>query len=210
MPDTSQVLAQAHFAEAAERFEHSPISQQLAQLSESFFPLLTLDKSQHWLDFGAGTGALSVPLAAQVGQVTALDTSAAMLAKLAAKNVPNISTLEHDIFCGLSESYAGVVSSMALHHVADIPKLLGCMRQCLIENGQLAIVDLYSEDGSFHGDNAAKGVVHLGFDPQQLLEAAAQAGFKGLSYREVFSIAHKNGRNYPLFILLGRASGTGA
>lgn len=205
MTDESQALAEAHFAQAADGFEHSPISKQLAALTDSVFPLLALDIKQHWLDFGAGTGALSVPLARHVGQVTALDTSAAMLAKLSDKDVPNITTLEQDIFHGLSESYAGVISSMALHHVADIAGLLSCMHQSLDKGGQLALVDLYSEDGSFHGDNAAKGVVHLGFDPQQLLGLAAEAGFKDLSYREIFSIEHKNGRSYPLFVLLGRA-----
>ena len=94
---------------------------------------------------------------------------------------------------------------MALHHVADIPELLNCLHQCLEEDGQLALIDLYSEDGSFHGDNAGKGVVHLGFEPQQLLELAAQAGFKALSYREIFCIRNKNGRDYPLFLLQGRA-----
>jgi len=69
---------------------------------------------------------------------------------------------------------------MALHHVADIAGLFSCMYQCLDEGGQLVMIDLYSEDGSFHGDNAAKGVVHLGFDPQQLLELATEAGFKDL------------------------------
>lgn len=196
--------SEAHFARTADRFERSSTSQQLARLPAQLFPLLTLNKRQHWLDFGAGTGGLSVPLAAQVGQVTALDTSAAMLAKLIDKNVANITVLEHDIFSGLSETYAGVISGMALHHVADIPELLKCMHQCLDEGGQLALIDLYSEDGSFHGDNVGKGVVHLGFEPQHLLELAAQAGFKELSYQDVFRI-EKNGRDYPLFLLLGRA-----
>ncbi|NLC99899.1 MAG: class I SAM-dependent methyltransferase, partial [Gammaproteobacteria bacterium] len=169
MTDTSQTLAQAHFVRAAQRFEHSPISQQLAALTDKVFPLLTLTADQHWLDFGSGTGAVSVPLATQVKRVTALDTSAAMLEQLTAKNIANINALEHDIFCGLSETYDGVISSMALHHVADIPRLLKCMQQCLKENGQLALIDLYSEDGSFHGDNQGKGVLHFGFDPQELL-----------------------------------------
>lgn len=205
MSEKLRVSAEAHFAQTAERFDRSTTSQQLAQLPNVLFPLLALNKDQHWLDFGAGTGALSVPLAAQVGQVTALDTSAAMLARLADKNVPNINILEHDIFCGLSHVYSGVISSMALHHVADIPELLSCLHQCLEKGGQLALIDLYSEDGSFHGDNAGKGVVHFGFDPQHLLELAAQAGFKGLTYREIFCIKNKNGRDYPLFLLQGHA-----
>lgn len=204
MIDKLQTLADAHFVRAAEGFEHSPISKQLAALTDKVFPLLTLDKDQHWLDFGAGTGAVSVPLAKHVGQVTALDTSAAMLAKLIDKNVPNIIPLEQDIFSGLSEIYDGVISSMALHHMDDITQLLSCMQQCLKPNGQLVLVDLFSEDGSFHGDNKAKGVVHLGFDPQQLIEEAAKIGFKDLSCREIFNIEHKNGCSYPLFLLLGR------
>lgn len=205
MTKNSQALVQAHFTQAAEDFENSPTSRQLATLIDKISPLLALDKSQHWLDFGAGTGVLSVPLSAHVGQVTALDTSAAMLAKLAEKNVPNITPLEHDIFDGLSGAYHGVISSMTLHHVADIPQLLSCMHQCLEADGQLALIDLYSEDGSFHGDNQTKGVVHWGFDPQEVLEAAAKAGFKDLTCREILSIEHKNGRSYPLFLLLGRA-----
>ena len=130
MSEKLRVSAEAHFAQTAARFDRSTTSQQLARLPNVLFPLLALDSSQHWLDFGAGTGALSVPLAAQVGQVTALDTSAAMLARLADKNVPNINILEQDIFCGLKQSFSGVISSMALHHVADIPELLNCLHQC--------------------------------------------------------------------------------
>ena len=205
MSEQPQTRADAHFSRTAERFESSPISLQLAALTDKVFPLLTLDKNQQWLDFGAGTGALSVPLAKQAGQVTALDTSAAMLAKLSEKKIENITTLEQDIFAGLRETYDGVISSMALHHVADTSRLLHCMHQCLKANGQLALIDLYSEDGSFHGDNVGKGVAHFGFDPQQLMAQAAEAGFNALSYREIFTIEHKNGRSYPLFLLLGRA-----
>ena len=32
--------------------------------------------------------------------------------------------------------------------------------------GRIALVDLYQEDGSFHGDNDAKGVQHFGFAPR--------------------------------------------
>lgn len=207
MPDTSAPSTQiaGHFARAAERFDGSPISQQLATLAAQLMPMLELNNEQHWLDFGAGTGVLSVPLAQHVALVTALDTSAAMLAKLADKQVANIQPLNQDIFNGLPQRYAGIISSMALHHVADTAGLLGCMHQCLQPNGQLALIDLYTEDGSFHGDNAGKGVKHLGFDPEVLAQQAAAAGFSQLQHREVFQIAHRNGRHYPLFLLQGRA-----
>lgn len=194
-----------HFTQAAERFDSSPISQQLAAMSEKVWPLLALDPKQHWLDFGAGTGVLSVPLAQQVAQVTALDTSAAMLERLAEKQVANIELLNQDIFAGLTQKFDGIISSMALHHVADSQRLLNCMQKALNAGGQLALIDLYTEDGSFHGDNEAKGVKHLGFDPDQLIQQAQNAGFHQLSHQQISSIEHRNGSSYPLFLLLGTA-----
>lgn len=193
----------AHFARAAERFEHSPISLQLAEMAHQLISGLQAGKDEHWLDFGAGTGLLSVPLAQQVAQVTALDTSQAMLDKLNAKEIANIHTLNQDIFCGLPRQFAGIVSSMALHHVADIPQLFACMHQCLQPGGRIALVDLFAEDGSFHGDNLDKGVKHLGFVGEHLLCHAREAGFQDLELQEFFQIQHKNGRSYPLFLLQG-------
>lgn len=193
----------AHFARAAERFETSPISLQLAEMADKLTARLQTAANEHWLDFGAGTGVLSVPLARKVARVTALDTSAAMLARISEKQVANIETLNRDIFCGLSQRYNGIVSSMALHHVADTAGLLECMHANLLPGGQIALIDLYAEDGSFHGDNEGKGVKHLGFDPELLQKQARQAGFRDVELSEFFHIRHRNGRSYPLFLLRG-------
>lgn len=197
--------ASTHFSQSAKRFDRSPTSQQLTAMAEKVWPLLNLTAEQHWLDFGAGTGVLSVPLAKHVARVTALDTSAEMLERLVAKNVANITTLQQDIFTGLSQQYDGIISSMALHHVADTQRLLNCMHDALVSNGQLALIDLYAEDGSFHRDNEAMGVKHLGFDPDELISKAEQAGFQQLSVQQISSIEKSNGRSYPLFLLLGTA-----
>lgn len=198
--------ASEHFSRAAQSFDHSPISQQLAKMGSCVWPLLDLQPWQHWLDFGAGTGLFSVPLAEKVAQVTALDTSAAMLEKLALKQVANIHLLNRDVFDGLPERYDGVISSMALHHVADTLRLLRCLHAALNPGATIALIDLYKEDGSFHGDNKGKGVEHLGFEPRELLELAGQAGFIQLDCREITRIHHKNGREYPLFLLVGKKS----
>ncbi|NLD13953.1 MAG: methyltransferase domain-containing protein [Gammaproteobacteria bacterium] len=195
-----------HFARAAENFDRSPISLQLASLADRLLQHLPVEDHQHWLDFGAGTGVLSVPLATRVAQVTALDTSAAMLDKVRSKQVANIVPLNQDIFCGLPCQFDGIVSSMALHHVADIPGLFACMQQCLLPGGRIALIDLFAEDGSFHGDNRGKGVKHLGFVPEHLLCHAREAGFEELALSEFFHIEHKNGRRYPLFLLTGRTA----
>lgn len=194
------------FDGSARNWDQRRMSVQLAEVESLLLPLLQLTDQQHWLDFGSGTGLLSVPLAARVGRVTALDTSEKMLEVLAEKGISNIETLNQNVFSGLPCDYDGVVSCMALHHVDSTDKLLKTFHHHLKNDGQLALVDLYAEDGSFHGDNAAKGVKHLGFDIEKLREAAEAIGFVEVSFAEIMQLQHRNGREYPLFVMLARRS----
>lgn len=192
------------FDQSARDWDKRRMSVQLAEISDLLLPLLVLNSRQHWLDFGSGTGLLSIPLAAKVELVTALDTSEKMLEVLAEKHIHNIQTLNQDVFAGLPHDYDGVVSCMALHHVESTTELLKAFYQHLKQDGQLALVDLYAEDGSFHGDNEGKGVKHLGFDTQALRAVAEASGFVEVSFAEIMQIEHRNGREYPLFVMLAR------
>jgi len=199
--------APTHFDTAARDWDQRPLSQQLAAVPERLLAQLPLQASDHVLDFGAGTGLLSVPIAPKVAQVTALDMSAAMLQVLDEKGLANITTLQQDIFAGLPGRYHAVVSCMALHHVADTAALLRAFAAALHPGGRIALVDLYQEDGSFHGDNDAKGVQHFGFAPEALQALAEQAGLMDIAFSEILRLQHSNGRGYPLFLMTGRKPG---
>ena len=196
--------APTHFDTAARDWDQRPLSQQLAAVPERLLAQLPLQASDHVLDFGAGTGLLSVPIAPKVAQVTALDMSAAMLQVLDEKGFANITPLQQDIFAGLPGQYHAVVSCMALHHVADTAALLRAFAAALHSGGRIALVDLYQEDGSFHGDNQAKGVQHFGFAPEALQALAEQAGLMDIAFSEILRLQHSNGRGYPLFLMTGR------
>ncbi len=199
--------ASTHFDTAARDWDQRPLSQQLAAVPERLLAQLPLQASDHVLDFGAGTGLLSVPIAPKVAQVTALDMSAAMLQVLDEKGLANITTLQQDIFAGLPGRYHAVVSCMALHHVADTAALLRAFAAALHPGGRIALVDLYQEDGSFHGDNEAKGVQHFGFAPEALQALAEQAGLMDIAFSDILRLQHRNGRAYPLFLMTGRKPG---
>ena len=192
-----------HFDASARQWDQRPMSQQLAPVAERLMAQVPLHADDQVLDFGAGTGLLSTAIAPQVAQVTALDTSAAMLQVLNEKGFANITTRQQDIFAGLPARYHVVVSCMALHHVADTAALMQAFAKALHSGGRLALVDLYAEDGSFHGDNAAKGVQHFGFAPDRLQALAEKAGFTDITFRSILHVQHRNGRTYPLFLMTG-------
>lgn len=173
-------------------------------MPERLLGQLPLQTSDHVLDFGAGTGLLSTAIAPRVAQVTALDMSGAMLQVLDEKGFGNITTRQKYIFAGLPEQYHAIVSCMAMHHVADTAALLRAFATALLSGGRIALVDLYVEDGSFHGDNAAKGVQHFGFSPDSLHVLAEQAGFVDIAFSEILRLQQLNGRAYPLFLMSGR------
>lgn len=193
----------SHFDTSARDWDQRPTSIQLAAVPAPLMARLELRPGDHVLDFGAGTGLLSTAIAPHVAHVTALDMSAAMLGVLAEKGFPNITTLEHDIFEGLPARYDAVVSCMAMHHVADTAALMRAFAAALHDGGRMALVDLVAEDGSFHGDNAAKGVQHFGFAPEVLQSLAEQAGFTGIAFHEILNVQKHGNRSYPLFLMTG-------
>lgn len=201
------MTAPTHFDTAARDWDQRPTSQQLAAVAPRLLAQLPLSPTDHVLDFGAGTGLLATQIAPRVAQVTALDTSAAMLEVLQSKGHANITPHCGDIFAGLPGRYHAIVSCMALHHVADTGALLQAFADALHSGGRIALVDLYAEDGSFHGDNAAnaaKGVQHFGFEPAALQALAEQAGLRDIAFTEILRLHQRNGRDYPLFLMTGR------
>ena len=193
-----------HFDALAREWDQRPTSVQLAVVPGRLLTQLPLQAGDHVLDFGAGTGLLSTAIAPLVAQVTALDTSAPMLQVLDEKGFANITTRQQDIFAGLPEHYHAIVSCMAMHHVADSAALMRAFAAALHSGGRIALVDLYAEDGSFHGDNAAKGVQHFGFMPAALQALAEKAGLTEIAFSEILRVQQRNGRAYPLFLMTGR------
>ena len=164
------------------------------------------------LDFGCGTGLVTLRLQPLVRTITGMDSSEGMLAVLGSKvqgqGLVNVRTQFLDLEKGgkVNGRYHLIVSSMTLHHVPDPAGLIAQLSGALLPGGTLAVADLDSEDGSFHGDNT--GVLHLGFDRARIRGLFEQSGLTAV--REVTAavvikeIEEKGRREFPVFLLIGK------
>jgi ubiquinone/menaquinone biosynthesis C-methylase UbiE len=160
------------------------------------------------IEIGAGTGLLGLALADDVAELMLTDPSAGMLdvieEKLAADRRANVTALRFDLLADrpLDDHFDLAVSLLVLHHLLDTGAALGAILGLLRPGGELALVDLDTEDGSFH-DADAEGIHHLGFDRGTLADLARTAGFVDVETSTAIEY-EKDGRRYPLFLLLAR------
>ena len=164
------------------------------------------------LDFGCGTGLVSIRLSPLVRSVTGVDTSRGMLdmftAKIERQQLTNVFTRFLDLDKGdhLEGSYHLIVSSMPFHHVKDIGPLLAEFHRITLPGGSICIADLDLEDGEFHGNN--DGVFHLGFDRAALRDDFMRAGFEEVSDTTAATvrkpIASGAERAFTVFLISGR------
>ncbi len=201
-----------YFDEAARSWDENPARHELAHaLFHTIEKHISLNEKMVALDFGAGTGLVTLPLARHVASIIAVDASPAMLEVLEQKARTagiNIYTQIYDgvEYPDLGRNFDIVVTTMVLHHIPEPEGLLDQFDRWLKPGGWLVIADLEPEDGSFHGDNPT--VHHLGFDPQHL---ASLLEGRGMTLVAVERPHHINkpqpdgsSRDYPVFLTVAR------
>ena len=163
---------------------------------------VNLSKDQAVLDFGCGTGLVALELASRVGSMTGADTSPGMLETLAdkakAQSIP-VQLLSLDTSGGgdLGGPYNLIVSSITLHHIAEVPALFRRFVEHLSPGGQVALADLDEEDGSFHDETVS--IHHRGFAREKIQGWLEEAGFKGI-HLDTATVTQKDGKNYSVFL----------
>ena len=146
------------------------------------------------LDFGGGTGLLTLPLAKQAKSVTLVDISEKMLeqARLKAEQqeIKNIQFLEQDLLKKtLEQEFDLIVVCRVLHHMPDLDAALSLFHQQLKEDGQLLVADFTKTEANHHGFDLAeleKQLIEHGFSSvhSQILYSAEDL-FQG-NYSELF------------------------
>ncbi len=163
-----------------------------------------------WMDYGAGTGLLGLALLDHADRVVLVDSSKGMVARAEAKIAKagldaRATAVDVDLAAedgsGLGEM-DGIVSLLALHHVEDVPTVLGRLVALLRPGGWLAIADLDAEDGSYHARHGHH-VAHNGFDRDQVRAWFGQAGLIEPEFSTPVTM-NRDGREYPIFLAVAR------
>ena len=208
---THQQLNVERFDELAANWDENPIRAGIARgVVESLSQQIPLRADMNLLDYGCGTGLVAFSLAPKVGKILAVDSSDGMLTQLREKAVEmgcdNVTARKLDLSTddSLEQRFDLIYTSMTLHHIVDTASILARFFELLNPGGRLAIIDLDSEDGSFHGD--MPGIAHQGFDRSALKQLAEEAGFSQL-HTETAHVVSRNRdgrvRDFPLFIMVG-------
>jgi cyclopropane fatty-acyl-phospholipid synthase-like methyltransferase len=195
-----------YFAEKADGYDTQKTrTQNVDNIGKSILTKLSFSKEMHVMDFGSGTGLLLSQIAPFVSEITAVDISSSMNGVLQSKMDAidcKLHILEVDLTTTtLNQKFDVIVSSMTMHHIENVEEIFKTLYTLLHENGTIAIADIDTEDGSFHTEDT--GFFHLGFDRNEFLKIAENAGFRDLKIQTA-SVMVKPTGNYPVFLLTGK------
>lgn len=193
----------SHFNHAASSWDSEGKVKLMGRLSEKTLEKLHLPESKiDILDFGCGTGLFGLEFFDHANSILGVDTSEGMLEVFNEKTKDHshissklLNLEEEDLS---NQTFDLVVSSMTFHHLNHPDQMLIKLSKMLNPKGQLAIVDLETEDGSFHPDPANMGVKHFGFSNYELRAWADKANLEV----EISTIneVEKNDRKYSQFL----------
>ena len=191
------------FDRAAASWDEKPRRVRLAQvIAGAIGSAVPLCRDMTGLEYGCGTGLVTLALAEQVGLMYGLDSSGGMIAvledKISALEVTNVTAFHGRLQDRPTVPLDLIIMSMTLHHIEESQELLAQCYDRLQPGGFLAVADLEAEDGSFHGDN--DGIAHFGFDPDVLHGQMVQCGFSRGQAQTIYTIG-RNDHQYPVFLL---------
>jgi ubiquinone/menaquinone biosynthesis C-methylase UbiE len=137
-----------------------------------------LDNSQgkSLIDYGSGTGLVSLELTDLVDSIILVDSSKQMLdvaeAKISQQGITNVKVQYADLTQETSELRADIVlMSLVLLHIPDTKKILQELFNILNKGGKLIIIDFDKNEQISHPK------VHNGFSHEELKKVLSEVGF---------------------------------
>ncbi|QCR33426.1 class I SAM-dependent methyltransferase [Lysinibacillus sp. SGAir0095] len=139
-------------------------------------------KSKSLMDYGSGTGLISLELCTLVDSILLVDSSEQMLevakAKISHKGITNSKVLFSDFTQETPKLKADIIlMSLVLLHIPDTKKILQELFNILNDDGKLIIIDFDKNDQINHPK------VHNGFTHDELDKTLTEVGFKSIDIK---------------------------
>jgi len=148
-------------------------------------PKLRNTKTKSLIDYGSGTGLISLELSDLVDSILLVDSSKQMLevaqAKITHKGITNSKVLYSDFTQETPELKADIVlMSLVLLHIPDTKKILQELFNTLNSGGKLIIIDFDKNDKIHHPK------VHNGFSHEELKTRLSEVGFRSIEIKTFY------------------------
>lgn len=207
-------LASNIFDKAAATWDSKPLRVAMTTaIGETIVREVQPSQEMDVLDYGCGTGLLSLFLLPHVRSVTGGDNSSGMLDVLRQKitdmtlNTMEVMRLDLEHDAVPKKRFHMIVTAMTMHHVQDTDNLLRAFHGLLHPGGVLCLIDLDTEPGTFHA-NADEVIYHHGFDRDELKERLKEIGFADT--RDVTAhtirkeVSEGKAESFPVFLIVAR------
>lgn len=161
------------------------------------------------LDYGCGTGNLGINLIEKSDKVIFVDKSQGMLDVLSEKLI-NIDKNRYELIkineiseFESIENFDILVSSLVFHHIKNINLAVENIYKRLNNSGKIIIIDLITEDGTFHKENFDG---HKGFSKDYMKNILVKFGFINVKVDDIYIMEKSIGnliKKFPIFIAIG-------
>ncbi|WP_221568228.1 class I SAM-dependent methyltransferase [Alkalihalobacillus sp. TS-13] len=173
------------FEQMAKRYDTEERIELAKVIVKEVRPELRNSKSKSLIDYGSGTGLISLELSDLVDSILLVDSSKQMLevakAKISHKGITNSKVLYSDFTQETPELKADIVlMSLVLLHIPDTKKILQELFNILNNGGKLIIIDFDKNDKINHPK------VHNGFSHEELKERLSEVGFKSIEIKTFY------------------------
>eukprot|EP01111_Echinosteliopsis_oligospora_P010605 TRINITY_DN3348_c0_g1_i2.p1 TRINITY_DN3348_c0_g1~~TRINITY_DN3348_c0_g1_i2.p1 ORF type:complete len:213 (+),score=45.92 TRINITY_DN3348_c0_g1_i2:80-718(+) len=202
------------FDKEAAEWDNKPGAQECAKgAADGIKTNIPLSSSFDCLEFGCGTGMVSIQILPHVNSIFAIDSAKGMIAVLNNK-ITNLGLHNITTACMMltdkeqlnGKKFDLIFSSLVFHHISEPAEILKLFTQILKPGGYIAIVDLektpITED--FHPIEKHADVCFHGFTEEQLISYAQQSqNLTDISVKRIVTIS-KGGQEHPLSLLFAR------
>lgn len=170
-------MKENHFEQMAKRYDTEDRIELAKVITKEVKFELQNSKSKSLLDYGSGTGLISLELSDLVDSVLLVDSSKQMLdiveTKITNKNIKNSRILQADFTENTPEFKVDIVlMSLVLLHIPDTQKILQALFNALNNGGKLIIVDFDKNNNVNHPK------IHNGFSHDEMKNRLSEVGFK--------------------------------